>query len=98
MLFISTSTPMVCSFILAICIAVFSFILKSSVFLPCGCVFPFGVHIFALKEDNSKSIPHYILHNDFGQNLCVLQLIFAFQTSCSKLNTQSEPILKAFQN
>ena len=44
----STSTPMVWFFISAICLAVFSFILKSSVFLPCGCVFSLSVYTYSL--------------------------------------------------
>ena len=48
MLFISTSTPMVWFFISAICLAVFSFILKSSVFLPRGCVFSLSVYTYSL--------------------------------------------------
>lgn len=41
------------------------------------CVFPFGVHIFALKEDNSKFIPRYILHKDDRRILCSLWLFAA---------------------
>ena len=57
------------------CLAVFSFILKSSVFSALRlCVFPFGVHIFALKEDNSKAISDNILHKDDRKILCSLWL------------------------
>ena len=45
----------------------------SSVFV--WCVFPFGVHIFALKEDNSKSISDNILHKENRRILCSLQPI-----------------------
>ena len=38
----------VCVFISAICLAVFSFILKSSVFLPRGCVFSLSVYTYSL--------------------------------------------------
>ena len=44
---------------------------ESSVFI--WCVFPFGVHIFALKEDNSKAISDNILHKDDCWILCNLQ-------------------------
>ena len=37
-------------------------------------VFPFGVYIFALKANNSKSIRRNILHKHGGQILCVLHL------------------------
>ena len=43
---------------------------ESSVFV--WCVFPFGVHIFALKEDNSKAIFDNILHKDDRKILCSL--------------------------
>ena len=43
------------------------------------CVFPFGVHIFALKEDNSKFIPRYILHKDDRRILCSLWLFAAIR-------------------
>ncbi len=43
---------------------------ESSVFV--WCVFPFGVHIFALKEDNSKAISDNILHKDDRKILCNL--------------------------
>src|SRR5699024_657858 len=71
MLFISTSTPMVWFFISAICFAVFSFILKSSVLV--WCVFPFGVNIYALEVYNSKVIYYNILHTFDGWILCSLQ-------------------------
>ncbi|EJX40226.1 hypothetical protein HMPREF1366_03076 [Enterococcus faecium ERV26] len=45
---------------------------ESSVFV--WCVFPFGVHIFALKEDNSKAIFDNILHKDDRKILCSLYL------------------------
>src|SRR5699024_154486 len=70
MLFISTSTPIVCFFISSICLATFSFIVESSVSF---CVFSLSVvHIFALKDDNSKSILRDILHNLLRDNLCIL--------------------------
>ena len=40
---------------------------------------PFGVHIFALKEDNSKLIPRYILHKDDRRILCSLWLFAAIR-------------------
>src|SRR5690625_2907389 len=73
MLFISTSTPMVCFFISSICLATFSFIIKSSISF---CVFSLlVVHIFALKADNSKSIPRHILYNLQRKNCVFLQLL-----------------------
>ena len=92
MLFISTSTPMVCFFISSICLATFSFIVESSVSF---CVFSLSVvHIFALKADNSKSILRDILHNLLRDNLCILQLVFAVQTCCRKLHPKTESIFE----
>ncbi|ODM27568.1 hypothetical protein A7W90_15850 [Clostridium sp. Bc-iso-3] len=42
--------------------------------LQFGDVFPFGVYIFALKANNSKSIRRNILHKHGAWILCVLQL------------------------
>ena len=36
--------------------------------------FPFGTHIFALKEDNSKLIRRNILHKHLSWILCILLL------------------------
>lgn len=55
------------------------------------CVFPFGVHIFALKEDNSKLIPRYILHKDDHRILCGLCL---FAATCYWLEKAVFPLIK----
>ena len=59
------------------------------------CVFPFGVHIFALKEDNSKLIPRYILHKDDRGILCSLWLFLTAKASHYKLYPKPESILKS---
>ena len=45
-------------------------------------VFPFGVHIFALKEDNSKAISRNILHKDDRKILCSLWLFTTTGCAC----------------
>ena len=57
MWFISTSTPIVCSFILAICCAVFSFILVSSAKCFLSCRWGFSLSVVHI-------LPHYGAHSN----------------------------------
>ena len=69
MLFISTSTPMVCFFISAIWFFSFSFMVLPSVF----CVFPFGSVLITLNGGNSKLFMGHNVHKHSPQDLVYLR-------------------------